>query len=475
VGTVESCAAGSWQNTESLAYQWYSDGKAIPGAISQTYEVQASDVPGTLQCVVSGINTAAKVARASGLTQTFPASAEPAPVATAQAAVKTTYAGVSEDGRYIFFAIGNGKAPGRLFRFDTQSESATEIAPAGIFAGVSSDGTHAFFSSTEELTGGEENENKEKAQLGLHNLYAWDGIGARFVGRLSALDFQQNAFGGIGDMNLTAWTRSLGLGANEGRAYAPTRSTPEGDVFVFQSHARLTAYDNEGVGEIYRYDSAAEAGKRLLCVSCDPSGAAPSADALLEDIRGINVVPLKPPTMIANVTDGGDEVFFQSFDRLLPEDANEVEDVYEWEAEGAGGCTRPGGCLSLISSGQGEAPSFLYAMSGDGRDVFLHTKEKLVGADVAGSPSIYDARVGGGIPEPAVLEPCQGDACQGQGSEPPILPSPATTGSGEGNQITPTRRPCAKGKRRVKGRCVRVKRHKHRHHRRAHSSRGGKR
>jgi hypothetical protein len=32
--------------------------------------------------------------------------------------------------------------------------------------------------------------------------------------------------------------------------------------------------------------------------------------------------------MIASLTDDGSEVFFQSFDRLLPEDANEAEDVY---------------------------------------------------------------------------------------------------------------------------------------------------
>jgi hypothetical protein len=179
--------------------------------------------------------------------------------------------------------------------------------------------------------------------------------------------------------------------------------------------------------------------------------------------------------MVANLTDSGQEVFFQSFDRLLPEDANEAEDVYEWQASGSGGCTRQGGCLALISSGQGEAPSFLYAMSADGHDVFLHTKEKLVGADVAGSPSIYDARVGGGIPEPVEPAPCQGDACQGEGSEPPVLPSPATNGAGESSSEASPKPPhCAKGKHRVKGRCVRVK-HRKRHKRRAHHNRGGSR
>jgi len=58
---------------------------------------------------------------------------------------------------------------------------------------------------------------------------------------------------------------------------------------------------------------------------------------------------------------------------------------------------------------------------------------------------------------------------------PVVLPSSVTTGSGEGNETTPTRQPCTQGKHPVKGRCVRVKRHKRRHHRQVHSNRGGKR
>jgi hypothetical protein len=480
VGTVEACNPGSWGGAESFAYQWYADGEEIAGATAQTYKVQAADVPGTLQCMVRGTNTAAAVARASGLTPTSPAPAEAAPVATAQAAPETVYAGASEDGRYVFYAMSDGKSPGRLLRFDTQAEASTEIGAIGLFAGVSADGSHALFSSTEALTSGEENDNEEAAEEGAHNLYAWDDSESiRFIGRLSSADFEQNAFAGIGDMNLAAWTAAVaGPSTSSGRALAPTRASANGDVFVFQSHARLTAYDNEGKGEIYRYDAAAKAGERLLCVSCDPSGAPPSADALLEDVRGIAGVPNDASMIVTSLTDDGNRVFFQSFDRLLPEDANEVEDVYEWTAPGAGEpqCGRSTGCLSLISSGQGETPSFLYAMSADGHDVFVQTREKLVGADVAGSPSIYDAREEGGIPEATEPAPCQGDACQGQGSESPVLPQPATTGDGESPEGTqPVRPHCAKGKHRVKGRCVAVK-HKHRkRHRRAHANGRGNR
>jgi hypothetical protein len=396
-----------------------------------------------------------------------------------------TFAGISEDGMRVFYAAtaeGASSPPpaAPLYVCDTEAGPCAgpgahppeEISPAGIFALVSPDGGHAFFSSKEAI-GEEVNENGEEPEAGTHNLYAWDGAETRFVGGLAAADFESEAFAGFPGMNLGAWTHALGLDDHSGRGRAPTRSSADGGVFVFQSHARLSAYDNEGAGEIYRYDPAAEAGERLTCISCDPSGAPPSADALLEDIRIFRSTPVSPKTMIANVTEDGNKVFFQSFDRLLPEDANEVEDAYEWMAKGIGDCNRPGGCLALISSGQGEVPSFLYAMNADGRDVFIQTQEKLVGADVAGSASIYDAREGGGIPEPVEPAQCQGDACQGQGSEPPAIPSPATIGSGEEGEVGPRPKPCAKGKRRVKGHCVAVK-HKHRKRRhRAHANRGG--
>jgi hypothetical protein len=120
-------------------------------------------------------------------------------------------------------------------------------------------------------------------------------------------------------------------------------------------------------------------------------------------------------------------------------------------------------------------------MSADGRDVFFTTQEKLVGQDIPGIPSIYDAREGGGIPDPPAKEPCHGDACQGQGSAPPTLPDPASTSPiGDGNAGPQPSRQCAKGKRKVRSkgkvRCVKLnaKGHGSKHHR-ARSGKGGRR
>jgi hypothetical protein len=404
---------------------------------------------------------------------------------TEVAGAPSTFAGVSEDGKRVFYAAtSSGEAPAAIFACDLQAgpcagpgaHAPAQIATNSIFVNVSTDGSNAFFTSKEALTGTEVSENGETAVVGERNLYAWDGQTetTRFIAILDPQDFA--SFAGIPGMNLARWTTAINPGPQIGRALSPTRSTPDGEVFVFQSHAQLTAYENEGVGEIYRYDPAAEPGERLSCASCDPSGAPASADALLQDTHagtGVN-----ENTLIANVTDGGAEVFFQSADRLLPEDANGVQDVYEWKAKGSASCKRHGGCLGLISSGQGEHGNFLYGMSGDGHDVFFRTLEKLVGADVPGSPSFYDARVEGGIPDPPVEAPCQGDACQGEGSTPPALPVPASTASGDGNE-EPKANSCSKGRHLVKGRCVKKHHRRAHHHKRAqqranHNRRAGK-
>jgi hypothetical protein len=273
---------------------------------------------------------------------------------------------------------------------------------------------------------------------------------------------------------LDSWTGECvnpSFGGDRGYGLCPLRSTPDGRFLIFQSHADLTPpYEGKGHSEIYRYDAEEES---LLCVSCDPSGAPASAEA---DLQGV----IEPPgptrgtTLIPNVTEDGKEVFFQTSAQLLPEDANTALDVYEWQAQGTGGCTRPSGCLSLISSGQGSGASEIYSMTPDGHDVFFRTDEKLIGSDIPGSPSIYDARVNGGFPQPVAAEPCHGDACQGGGSTTPSLRTPGEETQSYGDQAL--REPhCRKGLRLVrqagKSRCAKPK---HKHKRARHKRRAGR-
>ena len=395
----------------------------------------------------------------------------------AVAGAPNTFAGISADGTRVFYASIVAPAigavpPASLFVCDTEAGScagpeatqeATKIADNAVFVNVSDDGSRVFYASAGDL-------------------YRWDAADgeARLVAALDPADFV--GFGSSGAVRLDSWVQAVGYGGMSGRAKSPTRNTPDGGALVFQSHAQLSDYDNEGLAEIYRYSPDAAAGEGLLCVSCDPSGAPPTTTAATLQTPQENGTdpPVKETNLIDNVTSDGEAVFFQSGDRLLPEDANDAQDVYEWKANGAPGCQRPGGCLGLISSGQGEEDSDLFGMSADGHDVFFTTREKLVGQDVAGSPSIYDARVGGGIPDRPAAAPCEGDACQGSGSTPPVISSPASaTIKSQGNTKGKEASSCAKSQRKVrKGgntRCVAKKHHKrksnHKRHRKANHDR----
>jgi len=381
------------------------------------------------------------------------------------AAAPNTFAGISADGKRVFFVDANivepTPAPAGLRVFDAETLATTAIADSSRFVNVSADGSHVYFTSTAVVDDGLE------GVAGENNLYDWDGAteAIRFVSLLDPEDLSASGF--LHDIdNLIRWP---GVMSGGGRGRAPARSTPDGSVLVFQSHAQLTPYDNteataaacgnpktagERCFEIYLYDSTAAPGEQVVCVSCDPTGAHPNAPAVLQELRtGISG---SHSLLIPNVTDDGKRVFFQSNHALLPEDANQVSDVYEWMAHEASGCTRAAGCLALISSGQGDEDNLLYGMTPDGNDVFFTTLEKLHGADIAGSASIYDARVEGGIPNPATPAPCRGDACQGRGSAPTVLPVPASGSEPEGE--SPPARRCPKGKhkqrRKGKVRCV---------------------
>ncbi len=479
-GTSETCPGGEWSGSPTLAYQWYRNGAAISGATSATYEVQGADVPSTLQCSVSAANPDGTVVAFSTAAPTDPAPAgvKAAPVVNVRGTTTSdfgsgssivNFSGASPRGTRIFYSRGidNAGASGyeSLNLFDTATNATTTIADEGAIwpVNVSEDGSHAYFVSTAVLTGTEANSVGAEAEAGRYDLYVWDGAGVRFIATLVAEDLSgQRPPGPFGVLSgLSYWNASLnplnGGGPGVGPARDPSRSTPDGSAFVFQSTENLVpGYDSLGHVEIFRFD--ANSGE-LSCVSCNPEGTAAIADAELQTISanvseriGVNAL-----THIPNISPDGETVVFETREALLPEDEGDFYDVYRWRA----------GELALISAGQSINDDFLFGMSADGRDVFFKTYDSLAPQDKDGGvASIYDARIGGGFPPPISGEVCEEEGCQGALAVAPALSTAATPGfQGAGN--TPEKRSTHK-KHKKKKKHAKKKRH-------AHKSKGGKR
>jgi hypothetical protein len=262
----------------------------------------------------------------------------------------------------------------------------------------------------------------------------------------------------------------------------PTRTSGDGLTVAFLSKESLTGYDNtdQSSGEPDSEVFIENAGG-LHCVSCNPSGEPPlgpsTIPGAIANCAGPNATRIyKPRDLSAN----GLRLFFDSSDQIVNGDASGAQDVYEWEAPGAGSCApgspgffaTAGGCIFLISSGSSPQASEFVDASADGRDAFFLSSDSLIETD-SGSVDLYDAREGGGFPLPPPQIPCEGDACQHVPS-PPEDPSPGTLVPGSPNppvHFPPTH--CPKGTHRVvrhgKSLCL----PRHRKHGHAHSHRRG--
>ena len=313
---------------------------------------------------------------------------------------------------------------GHLYRYDATSEAATDLTPAGGVVGVlalSADGARVYYQDASGLR-------------------LWHG----------------------GSVHQIAPGAAATVASDYPPATATARLSADGTALAFLSAGSLGGFDNLDANtgapdvEVYRYDSVADS---LLCVSCNPTGERPAGPASIPGalVNG-STIAYRARALSAD----GRRLFFDSGDSLVTADTDSSPDVYQWEAPGEGSCAEAPGCVALISGGRAEGGRFLDA-SADGADVFFLTGDSLLGAD-PGSIDAYDARVGGGLPEPEATTPCVADACQPLPS-PPEDPAAGTAAPASGNpppryaKEAPRRHRCPKGKRKVrrhgKVRCVR--------------------
>jgi NHL repeat-containing protein len=336
----------------------------------------------------------------------------------------------------------------------------------GASLGGDSSGRYVYFVANGELAPGASPGDcglSQGAGTGVCDLYLSDTLAdtIKLVATLSGADFPDWAGGG-GDLSASSM-----------------RVSPNGRYLAFMSQRSLTGYDNRDAvsggpdEEVYLYDRLGDGGQgQLVCVSCNPTGARPHGieagfsathQRLINEVDTWNktwlaaVIPgWTPYSLIATLyqsrylSDSG-RLFFNSVDALAPQDSNGVADVYEYEPpQGEGqpssnSCTvssstyrvNSGGCISLVSSGtSGEESVFLDA-SESGDDVFFLTASKLSSLDIDNALDIYDARIGGVVPEPVKPPACEGDACQSPVSAPDDSTPGSLTFHGPGNPVSP--------------------------------------
>ena len=97
------------------------------------------------------------------------------------------------------------------------------------------------------------------------------------------------------------------------------------------------------------------------------------------------------------------------------------------------------GHVSLLSTGTGSQSASFVDASADGEDVFILTRQRLVGADRDGYIDLYDVRGDGGFPEPpAPAPPCAEETCRGGLSS---VPGSSRPGSATLRGAVPSSRP----------------------------------
>lgn len=380
--------------------------------------------------------------------------------------LETEFWAADPEGERAFYSVG-APTKSELFQYHTATQSSQLLAKevTGVL-GASKDAETIYFASREVLSENQ-NSNGDSAINGSPNLYKYgpedEGNDYTFIGTL-ADDFVDSR-----DYERDASERT-------------SRVSPDGSAVAFLSRRPLTDYDNVDVNggeparEVFLYRDGI-----LRCASCNPGGARPHGrNVTLDSVNTSWTAASLPGWQAQNhpgnaLSTDGSRLYFNSFDALTPDDTNGKKDVYEWEAPESGDCTKAeaafsvqdGGCVSLISSGESPDDSEFFDATPSGSDVFFATQSSLLPQD-SGLVDVYDARVDGGFPQtPPPAPACEGEACQGQLSQPNDLTPGSSTYQGPGN-------PAIEKKKAVKHR--RTKKHKQKKHGAKKSDRnGGKR
>jgi hypothetical protein len=342
----------------------------------------------------------------------------------------------SADGSRVFFTdtgrlTANSTAESEkpdLYEYDFEAPEGKRLTdltvdaaePANVqgVGGVAEDGSDVYFVADGKLTS-EANSNGDSAVAGQPNLYVAHGGEVDFIATLDPT---------YDNMDWDPKTIT-------------TRVSENGRYIVFDSQRELTGYDNTPLEpsdcevaeprpctDIFLYDAQQ---KQLSCVSCDPSGAPPTAPAAIGepmeahgdfDVLGVRYFPAY---LQRNVTDQG-QVFFHTAQPLVPRASNGLENAYEYR----------NGEAQLLSTGTGNVGAYFYEASPSGNDVFIATSQPLTPGAEGSEYSLYDVRVDGGFTPPEPATACSEEDCRGAITPTPLLGAPSSqTFAGSGNPV----------------------------------------
>jgi hypothetical protein len=281
--------------------------------------------------------------------------------------------------------IEEGEHRGNLYRYDAGSGQLTDLTPTedpvnelkgasvrGVI-GASSDGSVLYFIASGVLDPGH-------GVVGEENLYSYHEGQIHFVGIVDGL-----------------YESAIAL-----NPFSSVAVSPSGSYLGLSTRTNLTDYDSDGQVEVYLW--SLEDGQ-MTCVSCPDGPASNNAFFSKYPMRGSTLID---PTSNSHYVSDTGKVIFESREALAPGTDNGVEKVYEWS----------NGSARKLSSGSAEGPEHPYAVSAGGTDVFFTSFQRLVPADHDNALDFYDARIGGGFREGTPPLACAEAGCRAGASSP---------------------------------------------------------
>ncbi len=324
-----------------------------------------------------------------------------------------TLVSISNDGSEMFFTAGGNlyvrlNGGERTVQLD-ETRGGSGPGGGGALAAVTADGSQVFFS--DNATAGLTSNTEPGSGT---NLYSYD-VSTGQLRDLTPLSDAEAGLVGISEDGSYVYFSSKGvLSGSEANQFGDTAQNGQENLYL-QHGATLTFLTHEAGSTV------SANGAFLLTTSGYLYSAA--ANRFVSTGVSTGILDHEPYPSLSN----NGQVFFQDAAVLLPRDTNGQTNVYEFDYESG---------LHLISSGTSSSESDLLDASPSGDDVFFLTRQSLL-PQASGQEAnmIYDARVDGGFPEPA-LAPCTtAEACRSAPEpQPSLFGAPSSeTFSGAGN------------------------------------------